>query len=506
MKKLLLLLSVSIAVAAMGQQPLEVTEKWFPEPVGVNIETPAFDKDSGFTTYREMMRFLNERISEYPELISMEIVGKTQKGKDIPLVTVKKKEGNENKLSIFYTGRFHGNEPSGTEALLYFIRQLAEDREVNSLLDKIDFYIMPMANIDGAEKNIRYTANGIDLNRDQSKLDTPEAVAYHAGSNVAKPDVAVDFHEYQPTRTLYSELYGKGPLSVPWDIMFLYSSNPNVPMAIQNTVDKLFLPRLKQTMDNHSLTHHTYYVPSEDAKGVTYAIGGFSPRSSSSAMALKNSISLLMETRLGKASVLRRVYSAYLAALSIARTAYENEDVVRKTIADAIADRSDIAVKFSAQKSDNYPLKFIVLDENDTITINVKASLSYLPPKVTQRVPLPKFYYILPSETRAADLLSKIGVETTILQEPKTVNVQYYTVTRITEENEAVGGVTPVSVTTEKDSKTITLPEGTIVVSTNQRYARIATVLLEPEANNGFVSFKVIDSEINRELPIFKEL
>ena len=509
MKKLLLLLAILIAVAAMGQQPLDVTEKWFADPIDIKMDIPAFNKTSGFTSYKEMMQYLNDRISEYPELISMEIIGKTQKGSDIPFVTVKKKEGNDNKLRIFYTGRVHGNEPSGTEALLYFIRQLIEDKEVNSLLDKMEFYIMPMINIDGAEKNNRYTANGIDLNRDQSKLDTPEAEAYHAGSKIAKPDIAVDFHEFQPTKALYSKIYDQGDLSVPWDIMFLYSENPNVAKSIRNAVDVFFLPHLRQTMDNHSLTHYTYYAPSEDANGVTFTIGGSSPRSTSTSIALKNSISLLMETRgiqLGRTSALRRVYSAYLAALSVALTAYENEDMIRKTIAEAISDRSDIAVKFSFQKNNNYPLKFIDLHKNDTLTINVNALLSHLPPKVTQSASLPRFYYLLPSETKAADLLSKIGVETTVLQKAKTVTVHYYVVSKITTGKDPVGGVVPVTVTTKKNSKEITLPEGTIVVSTDQRNVRIATMLLEPEANNGFVSFKVINPVNNQELPIYKEL
>ena len=42
------------------------------------------------------------------------------------------------------------------------------------LLEKIELAILPMANIDGFLKNDRYAANGLDLNRDHTKLMAPE--------------------------------------------------------------------------------------------------------------------------------------------------------------------------------------------------------------------------------------------------------------------------------------------------------------------------------------------
>jgi hypothetical protein len=510
MKKLLsLLLLALIFVTAFGQQSQQVTDKWFSEP-NVKIDVPGLNKTPvEFTTYEDMMKFLNDRISEHPTLMSMQIVGKTFEGRDIPLVTISKNDGNKNKLRVFYFGRVHGNEPSGTDGLLYFIRQLAEDKDINSLLSKMDFFIMPMVNIDGAIKNTRQSANNIDLNRDQSKLGEPESVAIATASNIAKAHVTVDFHEYGPVRADYRHLYPEGAISVPYDIEFLVSGNPNVAKSIRDAIQTHFLPDLRATMDKHNLTHYHYYTSDRDSDGVTFTIGGFSPRSTSNAMSLRNSIALLMEMRgggaLGTTSAKRRTYSAYLAAASIAKTAYNNEQFVHKVLADGLADRSDVVLKFSHPQSTNYPMIFIDLNKNEKITIPVRAKLNYQPPTTVEAVPLPKVYYLLPSETKALEVLTQMGVETTILQSPRKVKVQYYVVTSLTSET-PVGGITPLAAKTKIDTKEITLPKGTIVVATNQRHVRLASVLLEPEMSQGFVNYGVIASAVNQELPIYKEL
>jgi len=454
------------------------------------------------------MQFFNERISKHPELFSMQIIGKSPEGRDIPLITVSKNDGNKDKLRVFYSGRVHGNEPGGTEGVLHFIRQLAEDKDVNALLSRIDFFIMPMVNIDGGEANRRITGGpqGIDLNRDLTKLCTPEAVAFHAAANIVQPHIVVDFHEYGPMSGFYRQLYPGRSLTTPHDIQFLVSGNPNVPQSIRNVIQDLFLPNLRKTMDANALLHENYFTIAEDGQGLLFTIGGASPRSSSNAMSLRNSIALLMETRaIGTTSALRRSYSSYLAALSVAKTAYDNEELVRRVLAEGLADRSDVALRFTHPITDNYPMLFIDMDKNDTITIGVRARHVYKPPTVTVSTPLPKYYYLLPSETRALEVLTQMGIETTILQEPKTATVLYHVVTSITPEN-PVGGITPLAVTTRKNTKQITFPVGTIKVSTNQRHVRLASVVLEPEMSQGFVNFRVITAVEGQELPLYKEI
>ena len=58
MKRILLILCLLLSgLPFYAQQTGKVTVKFFPDPQ-VDIDTPAFAKKHGFTTYREMMTFL----------------------------------------------------------------------------------------------------------------------------------------------------------------------------------------------------------------------------------------------------------------------------------------------------------------------------------------------------------------------------------------------------------------------------------------------------------------
>ena len=83
----------SLASAQPNPQPSKITEKFFPDPE-IEIKTPAFSKKKGFTDYEEMLVFLNALQAEFPEVVSIQFIGESQKGKAIPLVTLAKKRGN----------------------------------------------------------------------------------------------------------------------------------------------------------------------------------------------------------------------------------------------------------------------------------------------------------------------------------------------------------------------------------------------------------------------------
>ena len=70
MKRILLILCLLLSgLPFYAQQTGKVTAKFFPDPQ-VDIDTPAFAKKHGFTTYREMMTFLHDLATTYPERVS----------------------------------------------------------------------------------------------------------------------------------------------------------------------------------------------------------------------------------------------------------------------------------------------------------------------------------------------------------------------------------------------------------------------------------------------------
>lgn len=494
------------SVHAQWYEPKRVTKEFYADP-DIEMDIPSFKEKVKFTSYKEMLLWIEDVKQKHSEVMKVEVIGNTHKGRQIPMITLSK-GNNQGKINVFYFARVHGDEPAGTEALLYFVHQLLTNDSLQYLFEKLNFYVIPSLNIDGAESFSRRTATDIDMNRDQSKLQTIEAQILHSIVNKIQPHVAVDFHEYQPMRTDFIKLAPERALATPWDVMLLYSGNPNVPVSLRNIVSDVFLPEIYKILDENKLTHHTYYSSRNQYGHISIPIGGASPRSTSNALALKNIVTLLVETRgirLGTTSLKRRTYGAYLNAYSIANTAYNNTEKILQAIEDGVNDRSDIAVRFSSKKIEKYELPFLDVAKKEIVKLNVPVSLS------TESVPtltrkMPEAYYLLSTEVKAVEILKNMGVQVDVLSKEETLKVESFYVKTIKESGTSIGGVYPVSVQVDIQKKSVTFPIGTFKISTYQKCLRVPTVLLEPESSNGFVNYRVINVQPKSEIPIYRLL
>ena len=116
---------------------------------------------------------LLEKLKSNP-LFDVQIAEKSTEGRAIYQVKV----GN-GPTKVLLWSQMHGNEATATMALMDIFNFLGKDTPAYSdfkrtLLEKCTFYFVPMLNPDGAEAWSRYTALGIDMNRDALALQTPE--------------------------------------------------------------------------------------------------------------------------------------------------------------------------------------------------------------------------------------------------------------------------------------------------------------------------------------------
>ena len=109
---------------------------------------------------------------------------------------------------------------------------LLEDENYFHFIQKLDIAVLPMANIDGFLKNKRNATNGLDLNRDHTKLMAIETQVIKKEFADFDPNIALDFHEYRPYRKDFAQLSSFG-ISSMYDLMFLHSGNLNVPQNIK---------------------------------------------------------------------------------------------------------------------------------------------------------------------------------------------------------------------------------------------------------------------------------
>ncbi|NUN94208.1 MAG: peptidase M14, partial [Verrucomicrobiae bacterium] len=106
-------------------------------------------------------------------LATMEEAGRSAEGRSINLLRL-----GTGKTKVFLWSQMHGDEPTATMALLDLLHYIAlrrETPEVKAILKQTTLLIIPMLNPDGAERFQRRTSQGIDMNRDALRLQTPEA-------------------------------------------------------------------------------------------------------------------------------------------------------------------------------------------------------------------------------------------------------------------------------------------------------------------------------------------
>lgn len=83
----------------------------------------------------------------------------------------------------------HGNEPTGFEALVAFMRHTKFESS---------YLILPILNPDGAEAFTRHNGDGVDVNRDARAQVSPEARALVLAAKRFRPDIALNLHDQRP--------------------------------------------------------------------------------------------------------------------------------------------------------------------------------------------------------------------------------------------------------------------------------------------------------------------
>lgn len=498
-------LSFLFCDAQFNPQSKKITEKFFPE-FEYEINTPAFQKKKGFTNYEELIDFINTLQAAHPDLVSISYIGESQKGKNIPLVKINKGASSSEKVKVWLQGGLHGNEPGSTEGVLFLMDQLLNNPEYNYLLDRLEFGIIPMANIDGYEKQDRFAANGLDLNRDQTKLIAPESkVLKQAFSNYGA-ELALDFHEYRPFRKDFAQMSSHGITSF-YDVMFLYTGSLNVPEELRNYTYEKFVKNAQILLSEHELSSREYISSTKHLGDIHFNQGATSARSSATSYSLTNAVSSLIEVRgvgIGRTSFKRRVKATFLVGLSYLETAYQNIEALKKVIENANQAEQEASVKSKrAVYTDSISVIDIDTRSEIIMEITIRDALKLKPTLTRSR---PFAYLILASEKAALENLKILGLELETLLEDTFITVEKYVVNEYVQAPEKYEKVRLQSIETMVSKEEKFFPKGTYVVYLNQAKANLAIEVLEPEASSSFVSFCVIKTKKDAELPIYRYL
>jgi hypothetical protein len=165
--------------------------------------------------YDDVISFLTTVDSASP-LVHLTSFGYSFEGRSLPLAVVGRVSAPtpeavraSGKLRVYIQANVHAGEVDGKEAMLALVREIARGRHAE-WLDSMVLLIAPIYNADGNERvtltsrgpehgpvagaGTRANAQGLNINRDYIKLETPEARSMVRLLNDFDPHVTMDLH------------------------------------------------------------------------------------------------------------------------------------------------------------------------------------------------------------------------------------------------------------------------------------------------------------------------
>lgn len=425
---------------------------------------------------------------------------------------------------VFVQGGIHGGEVEGKEALLALLRDLTRQPYVN-VLDSIVLIAVPMYNPDGAsrlgpqERNrseqngppvVGERANGdsLDLNRDYIKAEAPETQAALRFFSAWEPDVFVDLHTTDGSYHGYAFTYSP-PL------------NP-ASLVVRGWVSDTVLPELRQRMRIHHRTESFPYgnFRSQDSATAGWFTYDHRPRYGTNYAGVRGRMSVLFEAY-SHDDYLRRVTTSYAFIWELLTLVNDNADDVLDLSREA--DRRATGWGTQPATAPLVPVRSVLGPASRREVMLVEAlertgdsvrTQPGLPPGVRRagirrttvpifdrfvpslRRPMPHGYAIPAEYTEVVGLLRLHGLVVEQLQQPVTADVDRFLVDSLIRDPRRFQKHNTVRLEGTWARASATLPAGTVLVRTGQPRSVLAMYLLEPESDDGLVTWNFLDRAI----------
>jgi hypothetical protein len=126
---------------------------------------------AGYPTPEQIEQDLKTMTNQFPQISKMFSIGKSVQNRHLWVIKISKNVNVDDERPEFkYIANMHGDEIVGREIMVRLIRDLLQqygkDPVITNLIDRVQIYILPSMNPDGALRASRGNGKNIDLNRD----------------------------------------------------------------------------------------------------------------------------------------------------------------------------------------------------------------------------------------------------------------------------------------------------------------------------------------------------
>lgn len=499
----------------------------FPASLQLTPEKSNFEKTS---SHADVMQFLQTIKSMSPH-IQIGSIGKSTLGKDIPYavlanpaVSTPEEARKSGKPVVYIQGNIHGGEVEGKEVSMMLMRDILLGNLSNLLSHQIIVFV-PIYNTDGndqfakglrpsqenspLETGIRENGQGLDLNRDGIKMETPETRAMVANIlNSWDPQMVVDLHTTNGTWHGYDLTWAPGYLSAGEPGPYHYTNSTILPFItdkVKKENDLLFGPfgdfytREGWPVKNfYTYNHHPRYIINQ--------------------IGLRNRMSILSES-FAHERFYQRINSTYHFVKEI--LAYCNSNAAEIMQINQQAEKNAIelvknnagkiskGVRFKMVPTANGIRDFRTYDyipfkkEDGSITlaktgriIHVDKVNYYADFKDTVSATLPRGYIIPAALDSIAEHLQRMGAKVEKLEKKTEFQGEGFLIEKFTKASRKFEGHFMASAEGKFVAKTFTAEKGDYLIDLAQPLANLIFYALEPQSDDGLLTWNFFDQYI----------